>query len=428
MIGSRSTVGAGSFDVSGYAPRQRQLREAVLRICCDPLAADAARLLDLSDREWRGLLRWMDTSGLALYFLDQVVRLDLAKLLPVWLVARLQQNLRDNSERIEAMAAELEDIQRRFQETGLCYAVLKGFSLWPISVPNPHLRSQLDHDFLIAEEDAEEAKGILESFGYRLMVKSGSSWEFKAPGGVPSLKTLYKPGMSRQAELHLASSGTDGAALLAGRRFTSFRDISMPVLSPADAFIGQGLHVFKHVCSAFSRTAHLVEFHRHLVARRTDQVFWEEIRRKCAGRPDIGLRLGVVILLASVTIGPFAPPELSECMVDQLPAPVMLWITLYGSRTLLASFPGSKLYLFLERELEVAGFPRKRTLGRSLVPRSLPPLVDPAAAGETHWGRLARRWRRLRFLWHRLCFHALEGIRYACESVRWRRTRRRLTL
>ena len=44
----------------------------------------------------------------------------------------------------------------------------------------------------------------------------------------------------------------------------------MPVLSPVDLFLGQGLHAYKHVCSEFSRVAHLLEFRRHVLARRDD--------------------------------------------------------------------------------------------------------------------------------------------------------------
>ena len=112
-----------------------QLREAVLLSFCDPLPAEYARLLHLSRKEWENLLHWLDTSGLALYFLNRVEELGLLETLPLPVIARLQQNLADNSKRLEGMIAALAEIQRRFQAAGLAFAVLKGFSLWPISVP-----------------------------------------------------------------------------------------------------------------------------------------------------------------------------------------------------------------------------------------------------------------------------------------------------
>jgi len=409
------------------AQEELQLREDVFRICCNPQPAEAVRLLSLSERRWKILLRWLDTSGLALYFFDRLIELDLHTSLPPHVLARLRQNLSDNTERIDAMAAESEAIQKRFQQFSLSYAVLKGFSLSPVSVPKPQLRSQLDHDFLIAEKDADEAKRILEEFGYRLQIKSGSSWEFKADSGrASSLKDLYKPGTSRQAELHLESPMPAADSMLARTQTTPFRGISMPVLSPADLFIGQGLHVFKHVCSPFSRASHLVEFHRHIVARRHDADFWKEIQTKFADRPDIGLRLGVLILLASRLLGHFAPQALTVCTVSLLPAPVILWIDTYRTKSVLTSFPGSKLYLLLEWELATAGLAAKRPIGESLLPRRLPPVM-PADPGETPFESFNRRLRKLNYLLFRLRFHVREGTRYAIESIRWQRMRNRLT-
>jgi hypothetical protein len=55
--------------------------------------------------------------------------------------------------------------------------------------------------------------------------------------------------------------------------------ITMPTFSPVDLFLSQGLHAFKDVCSAFSRTAHILEFYRHVLAYRNDDPFWQELRR-----------------------------------------------------------------------------------------------------------------------------------------------------
>jgi hypothetical protein len=398
-----------------------QLREAVLRILCDPSPSQYPRLLYLSHREWRHLLNWLDTSGLALYFLDRLSEMDLLELLPQPVLDRLRQNLTDNSERIEAMIAESVAIQRGFQQEGLSYAVLKGFSLWPLSVPKLELRSQLDLDFLVPEESANDARKILENAGYRLHAVSGRTWEFKAnEGRTTSLKQLYKAGMSRSAELHLESSNT---SLLSRAQQLFFYGVCMPVLSPVDLFVGQGLHLYKHVCSEFSRTAHLIEFRRHVIARYRDDAFWSELRQRLAVEPETSIRLGACILLISRVMGPFAPEALTRWTVDLLPPSASLWIALYGRSTVLASFPGSKLYLLLQKELEEAGLPAKRSLPRALLPRRLPPPIAHAVAGETLLARMTRYCRQLRFVMFRLRFHALEGIRYFRESMLWRRLR-----
>ena len=126
--------------------QEQQLREAILLAFCDPMPAECERLQNLSSRRWQSLLTWLDTSGMALYFLDRLTELGRREMLPPAVLARLQQNLVDNTERTNSMIAESNAIHLRLQNAGLSYAVLKGFSLWPICVPRPELRSQLDLD------------------------------------------------------------------------------------------------------------------------------------------------------------------------------------------------------------------------------------------------------------------------------------------
>lgn len=401
--------------------RQLQAREAVLLIFRDPLPEQYARLWHLSDHEWQQLLHWMDVSGLALYFLDRVLDLQLNDLLPRAVMARLQQNLIDNTERLRGMVDESIEIQREFQAVGLSYAILKGFSLWPHSVPKLQLRSQLDLDFMVAEDSVSQARQILERRGYRLHAVSGRSWEFKTDY-IPdaSLKTLYKNLPYRSVELHVETNTNSDTSLMARTVKRRFHGICMPALSPVDLFLGQGMHLFKHVCSDFSRAAHLLEFRRHILAYRDDDAFWRELQCAADKNPRASLALGVVTLLITNVMGEFAPPLLTRWTVDRLPDTARLWIELYGSRSVFASFPGSKLYLLLQRELVSVGVPAKRTLRRALLPLRLPPLISPASPNDTFRMRLSRYRLQFRFVCIRLRFHAVEGARYMWERLRWR--------
>jgi hypothetical protein len=395
---------------------------------CDPLPAEYTRLLNLSRKDWQDLLRWLDTSGLALYFFDRLEELGLLETLPMAVLSRLQKNMIDNSERIKAMITESVAIQHRFQDAGLSYAVLKGFSLWPISVPKLELRTQLDLDFLVEEEGAMEARHILEAFGYRMHAISGGSWEFKAgEHWPPSLDNLYKAGVSRTAELHLESPSRSSSSLLSRTQKRQFHGVLMPILSPVDLFLGQGLHLYKHVCSPCARTAHMIEFRRHVVARFDDDSFWAQLQQRVSHDPETSLRLGVVIHLISRTMGQFAPHALSCWTVDHLPAKARLWVDLYGRRTALASFPGSKLYLLLENELESKGLVAKRSLRQALLPRRLPPAIAHAVDGENYYVRLNRYYWQLHFIFFRLRFHLVEGVRYLYELSIWRRYRNELS-
>ena len=401
---------------------QLQAREAVLLIFCDPLPEQYARLWYLSDNEWQQLLHWLDTSGLALYFLDRVLELQLNDLLPRAVMARLQQNLIDNTERLRGMVDESIEIQREFQSANLSYAILKGFSFWPHSVPKLQLRSQLDLDFLIGENGISQARQVLERRGYRLHAISGRSWEFKTHH-IPeaSLKDLYRNVPHRCVELHVETNTNGDSSLLDRTVKRRFHGICMPALSPADLLLGQGLHLFKHVCSDFSRTAHLLEFRRHVLAHREDDAFWRELQDLAGKNPRAVLALGVVTLLITHVMGDFAPAALTRWTVDRLPDCARLWIELYGGRSVFASFPGSKLYLLLQRELAPVGVPAKRTLRRALLPLRLPPSISSASANVTFSERLRRHQIQFRFVCFRLRFHVVEGARYTWELLRWRR-------
>jgi len=402
--------------------REQLTRQAVLMAFCDPLPPQCSRLRRLTAEEWRRLLRWLDTSGLALYFLDRLTELRLTRIVPPGVLARLEQNLADNTGRMRSLLAESISIHGEFQRAGLSYALLKGFSLWPHSVPHPELRSQLDLDFLVAEEDILHAQSIVEQRGYRLRAVSGRSWEFKT-GHIPSgsLDSLYKSVPHRCIELHTGPDPRTAHALLASAETRVIDGAAVPVLAPVDLFLGQALHLFKHVCSECFRAAHLLELHRHVLARSSDRAFWARVRAKAEPDPQTRLALGIVTLLITEAIGGYAPEALSEWTVRQLPTNVRLWIDHYGSRAALAQFPGSKLYLLLQHELDSAGVPARRSLRRALLPLRLPPAVAPATGNETARTRLLRYRMQIRFLSLRLRFHFVEGLLYLWERLRWQR-------
>jgi Uncharacterised nucleotidyltransferase len=398
------------------------MREAALLIFCDPVPHQCFRLQNLSEREWRRLLHWLDISGLALYFIDRIVELELTDWLRPHVLARLQENLADNTERTRGMIAESIAIQQEFQAAHLSYAKLKGLSLWPSSVPRPELRSQFDLDFLVAEDSALAARKILEQRGYRLYIVSGRSWEFKLnekPGG--SLKDLYKALPSHAVELHIESNVPGHSSPLGRAEKRELHGYSMPVLSPVDLFLGQGLHAYKHVCSEFSRVAHLLEFRRHVLLRREDHAFWSALQSAAGQNRRTCMGLGVVTLLIEHVMGDFAPAALRNWTVECLPRSARLWVERYGRRAVFGGHPGSKLYLLLQKELEAVGVPAKRSLRQILLPVRLPPLVIRAFPNETLAVRLSRYRLQLRFIRFRLRFHIVEGLRYAWESRRWRR-------
>ena len=94
-------------------------REAALHLVCDSLHGDCASLDNLSSSQWSRLLDWLDTSGLALYFLDRAIELQQTAMLPSEVLASLHQRLADNITRTAGMIAESAELHREFQLAGL---------------------------------------------------------------------------------------------------------------------------------------------------------------------------------------------------------------------------------------------------------------------------------------------------------------------
>ena len=405
---------------SSRSNRKHLNREAVLLFFGDSPSEKCFRLQNLSNKEWSGLLHWLDVSGLALYFLDRMMELQLSTQLPAEVLARLEQNLRDNRERTRGMIAESVAIQQEFQEADLSYATLKGFSLSPHSVPRQELRHQFDLDFLVAQKSAASARRVLEYRGYHLYAVSGRSWEFKRDDAPGHIRDLYKNLPCRSVELHIEAEVPGHQSLLERVEIREFHGIDMPVLSPVDLFIGQGLHAYKHICSEFSRTSHLLEFRRHVLSRRGDDFFWKEVRSRAEKNSQAGVGLGIVTLLITRLMGDFAPEAFTSWTVGRLSTTARLWVNLYGSHVAFGDTPGSKLYLLLQKELESAGIRQRRSLREALLPSRLPPPVVRGTSGETLRVRMSRYRLQIYFILLRLRFHVVEGIRYFRESYRWR--------
>ena len=404
--------------------RRKWLREALLLTFCDPIPKECLRVWLLTRTEWQEALHWLDLSGLALYFLDRLEQENLCSLVPNHVITRLQRNLADNEARAAALIAEWTSIQRSFQSAGLSFATLKGFSLGSPSVPRLELRSQVDLDFLVAEGSAPQARRILESRGFRLRAISGRSWEFAAHDAHPmSLRDLYKPTPHRFVELHIESA-TSPAPLLDRVEMRRLHGLCVPVLDPVDLFLGQGLHIFKHLSGEFTRVAHILEFRRHVIARCDDSAFWRRLRERAETDPRHPIGLGVVTLLITRLMGNFAPSALTSWTVDRLTPALRLWVDACGRDAILADSPGTKLYLLLQEALASAGIPPKRPTLQALLPRKLPPASLTPPPHEPIAVRLRRRWHRFRIILIRARFHLLEGFRYLCA---YRRFRRRLT-
>ncbi|MFP5227950.1 MAG: nucleotidyltransferase family protein [Acidobacteriota bacterium] len=382
--------------------------------------------------DWARTESWLDTSGLAFYFLNVIQTRRLIGAVDRRLVEKLQQKLAENKLRLAELLHELVALNQSFEHAGIRFANLKGFTLFPHSCPDLSLRHISDFDFLVEPADVDLAGVLLEQHGYHRTGSTAHSLEFKTAGRIrTSLAGQYQADNRRSAELHLAVESLK-AAKGPGERDSRLNRLvewecpagRLPSLGPADQLIGQALHLLGHLRHEHTRASWLLEFRQHVRVRGRDAAFWQVVQARAEREPEIATALGLSTLLATRLFGSFAPPELSSWTVDALPPMVRLWVELYGQRAVLADVPGTKLYLLLEDALREAR-PEEPAAGtmRRLIPLRLPDRIDPAMPRTSLRERMRRELIELRFLIFRLRFHLREGWRYLVESHRWKRLR-----
>ena len=407
----------------------KKVVEAVVAVFRDSAEASSRRLSTFKLGDWQQSYYWLDASGMALYFLDRLESLQIENALPPATLLRLRQNLADNRARGAALFAEFVSLNETFQAAGLQYANLKGFTLSPDSCPRPECRCQFDLDFLVDGAHLNIYQGHLGKAGYELAASTPDVWEFKAgSSSLARIEDHYKAKPQRSVELHFATSGAPADPRFRDSRLErlgshSWGGLTFPALAPADQFIAQALHLFKHLCSPWTRLSWLLEYQRHVSIRNHDQCFWNAVRAQAGTHRRTSIAIGLTTLLSSRIFGWDAPPELEEWTSHRLPAGVRLWADQYGRQSILADFPGTKLYLLLEEELRGNDQAWKQTRRTTLLPLHRAPRILSTNAQDNVWKRMRGEVHQLRFVLFRLRFHVVEGLHYLIAASRWKRRR-----
>src|SRR6185437_7033847 len=199
--------------------RSLQLKQAILAVFTHAESA-AGRLKEFSEADWTAALWWLDISGMALYLLDEVRRQNLTQHIPRAVITELELRLVRNRDRTSGLLRDALSLGRCFEATGVPYALLKGISLVPDSVPDAGLRSQTDLDLLVARGGLRKARQTVTRLGYSLHGDSGSTLEFReGRTGKPDMAKMYSIHSQRALELHVDD---DNSELLARRRIREF--------------------------------------------------------------------------------------------------------------------------------------------------------------------------------------------------------------
>ncbi len=380
----------------------------------------ATLLSSYSVRTWEHHYHWLDSSGLALYFLDRIAQFGFESALPVAVGRRLRQNLADNTARNADTCAEFLRLNSAFTDAGVRFANLKGITLVPQACSNPSLRLQLDLDFLTTPRDAVLCDRILSDKGYIVTAVSVDVWEYKAGASrLASIEDLYKPKPQRSVELHIASTPA-AAALLDSREWRTYDGISVPLLSAVDRFLGQTTHLLKHLRGEWLRLSWLLEFRNSVRYWSDHPGFWHSVYAKAASDPELRTSIGAATALATLAFGEFIPAP-TQWAVDALDPGMALWIQRYGLEAIMADFPGTKLYLLQPQSAPVADAAPARSRRQTLIPLHKPPLVVRSTAAATRIDRLWGWYAQVKFIGFRLRFHVTQSFRYLIEATRWKR-------
>ncbi len=397
----------------------RQLAATVIATFRD---ADAAqhkeRLKRFSARRWQRNFRWLDASGLALYFLQALRTRNIEDAAPAVVLSQLERRYNSNRQRTAFLFEEFARIDTALRKACVAYVNLKGFTLVPDYCPDLSLRYQMDCDFLIAKRDASKCAGVLASLGYSLIATNDHVMEFKTDDGrTPHLRDLYKSKPQKSVELHVCDEARFDShpELLRRSRVMTMNGYSYPALSREDMFLSQALHLCGHFRSEWTRISWLLEFRRFVREHADDDSFWQEIGARAEHENDCALAVGMAARMAQKAFGELGADRLTNW---PLPAPVALWIDRYGDDVLLADFPGSKLYLLLESA--ICGEQSASEIRRRLLPRSAPaPVVAAPSAGLGK--RILAAAARWGYYFFRLRFHLRAGSRYLVASWHWKR-------
>jgi hypothetical protein len=386
-------------------------------------------------RQWKYVLQWLGDAGLAFYFLQRLKDERASSSVPSFVLSRLEQNFACNRLRIEEMARRFDAINSKFNDAGVRYTVIKGFSLVPQFCPLATLRHQADLDYLVDEQSLPAACRLLTDAGYRSKISRSSKESiFIASAAEPSRSDVqYSPQASHAVELHTEIWDHDMHGVhevpklfsIGQARMQNWNGLTFPAQADEDAFLLQVLHACHHLFTQWIRISSLLEIGYFLQRRASDSELWNRVEQRAG---DSAVLREFVVIITEMAARLFAAPvpEVVQGWSASIrPAP-RAWIDHYARDWALGGlpvyefclFPRSKLALFLFHQYKSTSHvkelqPHHRPAASRLSRMVSSIKANPALIWDYDW------WRRQQ-LFRRSVFYILAELRYIAEIPRWR--------
>jgi len=376
------------------------------------------------------LLRWLDHSGLALSFLQNLqARETPVGLLDEWRDA-LNQRMARNASRLNDMLQEFQRLNDAFHARGVLAVTLKGFSLIPDFCENPVLRHQTDFDFLVAPASVASAADVLRSFGYSTPRLSPSEEScFTTPlRHLPSHKDdLYALQRHRQVDLHVSLAESSPWLMLPVPGDSLRQALPMALcgvkfygLSLPDRFLAQVLHAFRHSFRSWVRLSWLLELARCMELHRENETLWNRVLER-AGHALLTKRaFALVLSLVNRLFRCRIPPQLRSWAVAGMTPPLRTWLDHFSVDWAISDWPGNLSNLLLAHDFIPDGTLRRHYLASRLLPTraqlSMGTTVGMREKMPPAWP--IRRWR---YVLHRSSVHLIDLFRLPVLQFRWKR-------
>jgi len=389
-----------------------------------------ATLPPLSSRHGSALVKWLDRSGLALFFNARLAETGVLGDLPDgWSKALADRQIR-NIARTQDMLAEAQRLQLAFESASIVAASLKGFTLTPDFNKSVILRHQVDFDYLIAPHDVWRTAEVLQACGYAAasLNEAGESC-FRTPlHHIPtSSDDLYALQCHRQVDLHISLwepapwfplSVPDDSLTFTERR--EIAGVDFRCVSLEDRFLMQVMHAFRHSFRSWVRVSWILEIATFLHNYRGHSSLWNRVIQRAGNSQLVRSIFAFVLGLAQRLFQAPIPPPLYSWVRSAMTPPLRAWLDHFSFDWVTSDWPGSLSNLLLTSEFIPDPALRRRYWRSRLLPGAAQTSLGVVTSRGTRQ-RFEHQAARLRYVAHRAGVHLKDIVTLPWRGFRWRR-------